>query len=547
VFALARSLEEPRTLNSWRELMRSLLADFWVAEDAWEPEIRRVVRMIDDLGALEASAGFSRPVSAEVVRSFLKERLEGDRLGRGFLAGGVTFCAMLPMRTIPFKVVCLIGMNDDAFPRDHRPLAFDLISRHPRPGDRSRRSDDKYLFLEALLSARKALYISYVGRSIQDNAPLPPSVLVSELADELQAGLRPAAGGDGGGLVTEHRLQSFAKAYFQDGSGLFSYSREDFLAWAAPGRQVRPLPFFRHPLAMAEEDAAVWRNVPLEGLAAFLSHPSRFLLQKRVGIRLEEDSGALEESEPFELDPLTRYRIGSTLLEDCLAGRDPMSLLPAFRAAGELPHGRVGEHLFSRLAAEVRGFTARAKGLLPQMGAAPFEGLFEIGGFRLAGRVTGRSASGVVRIRYADISAADVIRAWLNHLFLEAGRANAAGARSLLIGRNAAYELRPVADGRRLLADLLDLYWSGLAAPIPFFPAAALAYARKLLAAGGSRTLALASAQRRWTGSEPIAGEAADPYHRLCHGQGESLGADFERLAVRVFQPFFHHAEPILF
>lgn len=105
-----------------------------------------------------------------------------------FLGGGVTCCAMVPMRSIPFPVVCLIGMNDDAYPRPHRPVSFDLMADRFRRGDRSRRQDDRYLFLETLLSARRCFYLSYVGQNIRDNTILPPSVLVGELLDTLDRG-----------------------------------------------------------------------------------------------------------------------------------------------------------------------------------------------------------------------------------------------------------------------------------------------------------------------------------------------------------------------
>src|SRR5262249_58809577 len=117
----------------------------------------------------------------------------GRRGRRGrFLAGGVTFCALVRMRSLPLEVVCLVGMNEGSFPGRAPPLSFDLVAAHPERGDRSRREDDRYLLLEALLSARRCLYLSYVGRSIRDNAPIPPSVVVGELLDAVQRGFENA-------------------------------------------------------------------------------------------------------------------------------------------------------------------------------------------------------------------------------------------------------------------------------------------------------------------------------------------------------------------
>ena len=145
----------------------------------------------------------------------------------GFLTGGVTFCAMLPMRSIPFKVIALVGMGGRAFPRTQRPAGFDLIASHPRPGDRSAREEDRYLFLEALLSARQKLYISYVGQSIKDNTEIPPSVVVSELIEAVEQGFREGPGGDGilDHICIRHRLQAFSPSYFEGQTGTLQLLR----------------------------------------------------------------------------------------------------------------------------------------------------------------------------------------------------------------------------------------------------------------------------------------------------------------------------------
>jgi exodeoxyribonuclease V gamma subunit len=134
------------------------------------------------------------------------------------------------MRSIPFRVICLAGMDGEAFPRESRPPGFDLMARSPRPGDRSRRRDDRYLFLEALLSARDALLISSVGQDLRDNAKYPPSVVVSELVDYIGGTQSREKGGGGDRVVTEHRLQGFNRAYFTGDGPLFSFSGTAFRA-----------------------------------------------------------------------------------------------------------------------------------------------------------------------------------------------------------------------------------------------------------------------------------------------------------------------------
>jgi exodeoxyribonuclease V gamma subunit len=544
-FELARNLDRRQPLEAWQSLLKAALNGFFQSDETTEPEFQKIERMLDELAGFEDSAGFGTDVGLEVVRTFLADRAESARIGHGFLSGGVTFCAMLPMRTIPFKVVCLVGMNHDAFPREHPVLPFDLMARNPRRGDRSRRNDDKYLFLESILSARRRLYISYVGQGIQDNSPRPPSVLVSELIDTLEPDGPLADGSTPAGLVTQHRLQSFSRAYFQCGAPLFSYSRADLAACSGAGARRDPDPFFLRALPMSPEDAERWRAVTVDGLSAFFASPARFLVQNRLGIRLEKEAALLDESEPFALDPLSAYRLGQTLLQHRLAGSDPMELLEVFRAAGDLPHGRVGDYLFARLSADVDEFAARVRDLLPPGAPEPVDVAHEIGGFHVTGRLTGLSVQGCVQMRYAGIKAKDFLTIWLQHLLLCLAAPRVTDRRSLLIGKSQVWALGPVAGAGQVLEALLDVYRRGLLEPLPFFPESSRAFFEKLADRAGDEQQALAAARRHWHGSDYAPGESENLYHRLCFGDSEPLEDDFKRLAVAVFQPLFEHGREI--
>ncbi|PYJ00852.1 MAG: exodeoxyribonuclease V subunit gamma, partial [Verrucomicrobia bacterium] len=289
LFATVESLRMARPFGQWQKLLQEVLRRFFHANPQTEPELVEVHAGIDQLARQAALADFQEPLDFAVVLERLTPALESDRFASGFLTGGVTFCALKPMRSIPFKIICLVGMNDEAFPRPTSHLSFDLMARQPRLGDRSSREDDRYLFLETLLSARQRLYLSYVGQSIRDNSQTPPSVLVSELAQYVAqaftlAPAAPAAGSAGvplGGsarapeaeelagrdasasIVTRHRLQAFSEAYFGgEQPGLFSYSEENCAASQLARRgRAKPRPFLDQPLAEAESE---WRHVDLE-------------------------------------------------------------------------------------------------------------------------------------------------------------------------------------------------------------------------------------------------------------------------------------------
>ncbi|GAK85599.1 exodeoxyribonuclease V gamma chain [Vibrio ponticus] len=177
------ALAQTQGIDSWRQLLTSMLDDFFSVELEGEVALKSIR---DTLAALKEQlddAAFNQPLAPSIMAQYLNNKLSGTRVSQRFLAGQVNFCTLMPMRSIPFKTVCLLGMNDGVYPRSMPPEGFDLMNGRTRAGDRSRRDDDRYLFLEAILSAQQTLYISYLGRSIQDNTERVPSVLVSELME----------------------------------------------------------------------------------------------------------------------------------------------------------------------------------------------------------------------------------------------------------------------------------------------------------------------------------------------------------------------------
>ncbi|MEN9849251.1 MAG: hypothetical protein RL368_1991, partial [Pseudomonadota bacterium] len=190
LFQAVKAFQTPRTLPEWKNFTQDLLDNFFLTQEDTVSQAQAIRQELDNLVKNSHAADFTEAVSSSIVVQYLQQRLTGEPLSTHFLTGSVTFCAMLPMRSIPFKVICLLGMNDQDYPRPQKHAGFDLIADHPKPGDRSRRNSDCYLFLEALLSARQHFYMSYVGHSIREEANFPPSVLVNELQDYIRKGFQ---------------------------------------------------------------------------------------------------------------------------------------------------------------------------------------------------------------------------------------------------------------------------------------------------------------------------------------------------------------------
>ena len=226
-FATLDKLAAPRTLSDWADTLNKILDKLFLPEPEEEFAANAIRQILDGLRQQQKKSGFAEKVPFQVILERVLPKLSEEPAGKAILRGRVTFSGLNPMRNVPFRAICVLGMDDKNFPRRPAPLSFDLMAAQPKTGDASRRDDDRYLFLEMLLAARDKFYISYAGQSVSDNSPRPPSVVISELLDYLGARFQLA------GtildpklqpqetpliselLVTRHRLHGFNPAYFQ--------------------------------------------------------------------------------------------------------------------------------------------------------------------------------------------------------------------------------------------------------------------------------------------------------------------------------------------
>jgi exodeoxyribonuclease V gamma subunit len=431
------------------------------------------------------------------------------------------------MRSIPFKIIAILGMNDTAYPRKPVVTGFDLIAQNPQPGDRSVRDDDRYLFLEALLSAREVFYVSYIGQSIKDNSALPPSVLVSELLDYLNRAFEMPHGQLSKEFrVTRHRLQPFNADYFSEGDQrLFSYSVDNCRAGeVARGERSNPRVFVSRPIGEPEEE---WRTVDIASLIAFFRNPAQFFIKKRLGINLSGGASMLEEREPFVLDSLTQYQMEQDLLGKALSGMDLERELPLILASGQLPHGHCGATSSRKLCSDMEAFAAIVATHVNGKALPPVMVDMTIGDWRLSGRIDGVNEDGLACYRPASLQPKDMLKTWMLHLVLNCTSRSS----SILIGKELMQEYRPVEDSRMLLKELLALYWRGLGEPLRFFPRSSHAFAKGTIESDDRRD-PQTQANAEWKD------EQTDAYIDLAfRNVSEPLDTEWQELALKVFEP----------
>lgn len=499
LFSIIDGLEGTRSLDAWRERLFAVL-DALVGTapaEAWQ-----LHRVRDGLSVLTAEAtrvGFEAPVDLAAILVALEDRFGSREPGAGYLSGAVTFCQLVPMRSLPFRVVCLLGMDDGEFPRIGARPGFDRMARVHEAGDRSARDDDRALFLEALLSARDRLVIMTTGRDPRDDRRRPPAVPVCELLDVIDAtygkhGGRPVSEH----LTHEHPLSPFSPRAFDGRYGFDSRMRD--AASAARSGLIEPVdpPAFLPDLLPAQPDDL---EVDIGLLIKFWQHPMGFLCERRLGLWLRDNEDPVQDREPLELDHLELWALRDTILRGLLEGavdqdEDESDAFERVRRAGRLPLGTPGAVLYKGISEEAQAIAARVSALREGRAPGPqVDVSFETEGVRLTGAVGDLYGDRRVAMQAGKVHPKAELAAWITHLALAAA---GTAATSHLVGHGGEAAFSPIDPelAREYLGRLLELYVSGQRAPLPFFPSASKGFAQGLIA--GDEWDARRRARKAW-------------------------------------------------
>ncbi|MBN2797943.1 MAG: exodeoxyribonuclease V subunit gamma [Deltaproteobacteria bacterium] len=537
------ALRLPASLPAWSTRLQRALERLVRHEGGWAAA--RVVVQIKALADEAAAAGFDAPVSLDAIRVELRERLEGsEALGAG--AGGVRLASLAGWRAVPARVVVLLGMDEERFPRSAQRLSLDLTGRHPALGDRDLREEDRFLFLQAILSARGHLILTYRGRDPATREPRAPAIPVSELLDALGA-MIPEGEVPPWGPV-EHPLQPFSARCFQgqspgrDGAMLAG-------ARAALGPERDEAPFFSAPLRVGRER----EEVDLDELIAFYKNPGRFLLQRRLRVSWDDRAAAIADRETLDLDGLARWELRDTLLRAAVEGRDVGALEASLLAAGRLTPGMPGRAQVGEARALVQTLIAYEPLLADGQQA---EVALEVGGRRLVGVVPGAAGRELLQPGFGAEGLSKVIGLWVRLLALRAAGVEVERGRLLLTrqqGKVSEVEFLPPEDAGAALEALLDGFFAGHHAPLPLFPSSSWAFARgaapwwEAAARGDDEAVdkvraAAASARAGWDGGFGTRGDVEDPsvarlWGALRPWEGDPLRLPAAARAIQAYGP----------
>jgi exodeoxyribonuclease V gamma subunit len=553
-----REFAQAQTPRIWQQGLLELLVEIAPERPRERADQRALARLRDALEEFRVqadAAGFDAPIPPEVVRAHFAAALTDADARAPFLTGGISFSRMVPMRLIPFRVICVLGMNDGEFPRrdpagGFNRLAAALNDGERRRGDRSLRDDDRFLFLQLLAAAEDAFYLSYVGADPRDGSAREPSVLVGELLD-VAARYHTDAKAARKELVVHHPLQPFAPQEFgaaaDDGQmpdpRRFSYRREWHPgAVATLGARIPATPWLHSPLP----ELLIAEELPLDELRGFLCDPARGFLRQRLDIRVPGEIEADEDVEPFVLPAhgLRRHHLQRVVFDACVRG-DARDLSERLHAQALLPSGPLGRAQLDALLHAVQPY---ADAFLRWRGDATVPASrtvdIEIDGVRLNGQLDDAYPNGLARLHIGAVNGAVQVAHgldWLVACALDDGRPLVQFAE---IDKTAGPRVRdPIASDRARAAMrvLLRLRAQGLREPLPFLPRAGWVW----YAAQRDGNDGWAEARAKWRGGDHGWGEATTPAARLALRDRDpfvdpACGERFRAIARQVFDALVH-------
>jgi exodeoxyribonuclease V gamma subunit len=531
------ALTRPQSVRDWTDAIAGVADALTATTDRQSWQLRELQRLLDDVVTESANGGDEREATLELadVRALLADRLRGRPTRANFRTGHLTVCTLVPMRSVPHRVVCILGLDDGEYPRRARRDGDDLMLADPHVGDRDPRAEDRQMLLDALLAATERLIITYTGNDERTNVRRPPAVPVGELLDIIERTVRGDSGSARDAVEIHHPLQPFDPRNFIAGK-LVAGERWGFDPQALAG--ARALSGHRAPRGPFLGVLLPPRNetvVELSLLVRFVEHPTRALLRDRLGISVSDYFDEVQDAMPVELDALEEWGVGQRLLEGVLAGGDRHACMQAEIARGALPPGELARPPLARIGAIVDRVAEAARTLADGTPGSLDVSVALPDGRTLAGTVTGVCGDTIRTVSYSRVRPRGRLRAWVQLLALSAarperpfesvviGRARA-GVRgaSVTVARIPALADSP--DSRRQaaleqLAVVLDLYDRGMREPLPLACDASAAYAEAIAAGDDGES----AARGAWETVFRYEKEDRQPEHMLVYGDAVPL------------------------
>lgn len=516
------------TAQEWRKDVEELFRGFLEEDDPGVMSLIDACKVtFDEL----TKSGAKIPLAA--LKDLLQSELAERERNQQALLGGVTFSDYVTGHGIPAKVLALCGLATGVFPRVEKKMELDLMVSDPRPGDRSIRVEDRFIFTGLVLSKAKRIVMTYPGQSITNNVEIPVSVLVSELMEYLKSEDLE---------ITRHRLHPFSPDYFMKKSDLKSY---DSSAFRVAQKLVNAGNFSPQQFwdMSAELEYEFPKNYPLRTLKRFFENPARYFLANRLGWDAEETMPELIEEDPLWKQSYAEYNIKRGVVEYVLVEKDPKKSRDLFRAKGVLPFGKTGDLMFKQCLDEALPFAKVVKEQMKMMGEAEQDIVFEqeSGDILWTGNIAGVYKNGLLRYKIATEKTKDFFDYWIDHF---AANMRKPDVRSVMIFRNKDESVKELLSDDKAAEHfnmLVKIFRQGCRRPLPFFHRSSMAAAQILAEDpenfGKAQQVAIDTWNGDYEADHDSIGKFFGSFEKIF--ENEKLKEEFFILATEVYMPFY--------
>ena len=549
IAAVTDLLNRPRPLPGWRDAIATAVRLLAVPARGDEWQWDELGRLLDETFDPGGSIG---PDADLAEAALLIEPWTADRPSAlHHRTGNVTVCSLVPMRSVPYRVVVLLGLDDERFPRGSRSDGDDLLAAGEAVGDRDRGAEDRQLLLDAFMAAGDHLIITYSGHDELTNAAYPPAVPVAELIDLVTDMAGPAVAER---IVIRHHLQPFNPLNFIPGALIPGepWSFDPMQHRGADAVRERSVETVTPGIAIPDDaDTGTVAGLRLDDLITFLQHPAKAFLWNRLGMRIPELDDGADDTLPTELAPLEKWSVTDRILSGLADGTAIESLVARERAADAVPAGELADSdLEAAVKTAERLWTTAARGGYDPAAVEAVPGTVVVAGITIEGSVLAAPASartdlvtpsrlkGKQRIaayaRLVFLSALDPTRPWKARIV---GK-NSSGPSLAIVtmGPIGATGTERTDLARERLEDLVRLYQEGMAEPIPLFCETSYTWATT-----NARQRTDKAAEKWMPGWYNYDPERDQPAHRLLFPTLDTfeavLGTDFAAIADDLWRP----------
>ena len=534
LFELQRRSRDPMPIEDWASLLEQFSALLFAEDDESSEGVRTLRAALDELRELAQQSEYDAPIALKTVRREVGGLLQQRAPAVGFLRRGVTLTELVPLRSVPFRVVCLMGMSEEGFPRaDDRP-SFDRTRPDHEPGDRNKRDDDRHSFLQAVLCARDRLIITYGAPAGSPRSGSNPSPVVWELCETLR---RYYTLPENAPVLeaTAHPLHPFDSSYFDD-SDLPRSSSERYLNIARALEEPAVAPGRVELLAEAEsaED-----TLSVDELSAWLWDPVKIFIQRVLRARFEGANLYEPSTAVTEIGRREAAALGDASLR---AGLRSNALEEYLGAAPEFPDGNWGALERQRLSNEIHALQTRRSSLGRELSVASGLVAAELGGLVLEARLDGLTDEQRVVSRFTKAGRRAELTTWIEHLLMQTSSERSKPTHLVLREtetRAKVLSFSPVPDARDQLQTLIHLYRQSQAAPLPLLGPSSWLFAETLQRSDSEKAFSEAGKQlmslRAWSPHFNYVFGAEDPF------RDSDWRTAFERAATGVYGPLFRH------